>query len=153
MHDVDPETAIIERDAAVDEQSLAILLDRHAIHADLAEASERKDAQHGPDVAQADFSQERPHKRDEPLDLRRGARSTEMRGYFGPFEPQRFAWPLNPHSSPGRHSPQLMTEPQPSAMAPQFALTSAHVRGVQAETHAPFLHELAPAHVPQSGVS
>ena len=56
VDDVDPEAAVVERDAAVDEQSFAALLDRHAVHADLAEASERKDADHGADLAQGQRS-------------------------------------------------------------------------------------------------
>ena len=44
VHDVDAEPAVVERDAAVDEHDLAALLERQAVHADLAEAAEGDDA-------------------------------------------------------------------------------------------------------------
>ena len=47
VDDVDAEPAVVERDAAVDEQHVAALLDRHAVHADLAEAAERQHPQPG----------------------------------------------------------------------------------------------------------
>ena len=43
VNDVDAEAAVVERDAAVDEQDVAALLDGHAVHADLAEAAERQE--------------------------------------------------------------------------------------------------------------
>ena len=46
MDHVDAEPAVVERDPAVDDQRLPALHDRHAVHADLAEASERNDADH-----------------------------------------------------------------------------------------------------------
>ena len=45
VDDVDAEPAVVERDAAVDEQHVAALLDGHAVHAHLAEAAERKHPQ------------------------------------------------------------------------------------------------------------
>jgi len=42
MHDVDAEPAVVERHAAIDDDDLTALLERHAVHPDLAEAAERK---------------------------------------------------------------------------------------------------------------
>ena len=39
--DIDPDPPIVERDPTIDQNSLAPLLERHAVHADLAEAAER----------------------------------------------------------------------------------------------------------------
>src|ERR1700683_319244 len=44
MDDVDPEAAVVERDSAVDEDGLAVLLQRERVHPDLAEPPERNDA-------------------------------------------------------------------------------------------------------------
>ena len=44
VDDVDPEAAVVEGHAAVDEQDLAPLLERQAVHPDLAQAAERHDA-------------------------------------------------------------------------------------------------------------
>ena len=44
VNDVDPEAAAVERDAAVDEEHPAPLLEGEAIHADFAEPPERTDA-------------------------------------------------------------------------------------------------------------
>ena len=41
VDDVDAEPARVERDAAVDDQELAALLESEAVHPDLAEAAER----------------------------------------------------------------------------------------------------------------
>ena len=46
VDDVDAEAAVVERDAAVDEHDLAALLERQAVHADLAEAAERRGREH-----------------------------------------------------------------------------------------------------------
>ena len=63
-----------------------------------------------------------------------------------------FAWLLCPHSCPAGQGPQSTVEPQPSAMKPHCAPTCAQVRGVQAATQAPFVHERLPVQVPQTGV-
>ena len=49
---VDPEPAVVEGHAAVDEHDLAALLEHEAVHSDLAEAAERHDAHHGAIVVQ-----------------------------------------------------------------------------------------------------
>jgi hypothetical protein len=41
MHDVDAETAVVKGNAAIDDEDLAVLLEREAVHADLAKAAER----------------------------------------------------------------------------------------------------------------
>jgi hypothetical protein len=45
VDDVDAEASVVERDAAIDEEHVAALLDGHAVHADLAEAAERQHPQ------------------------------------------------------------------------------------------------------------
>ncbi len=45
VDDVDPEPAPVERDAAVDDERLAPLLEREAVHPDLAEPSQGDDAE------------------------------------------------------------------------------------------------------------
>ncbi len=45
VDDVDPEAARVERHAAVDDECLAILHEREAVHPDLAEPSEGNDAE------------------------------------------------------------------------------------------------------------
>ncbi len=47
VHDVDPQASTVERDAAVDDQRLASLLEGQAVHADLPEPTERDDAERG----------------------------------------------------------------------------------------------------------
>ena len=47
VHDVDAEPPIVEADPAVDEEHLAPLLDREAVHPDFAEAAQRKEAHGG----------------------------------------------------------------------------------------------------------
>ena len=68
--------------------------------------------------------------------------------------PQTFATPPYPHVSPAiGQVPQSMVAPQPSAIAPQFAPTAAHVVGVQTVTHAPFLQVEFVGHVPHDAVT
>jgi hypothetical protein len=45
VNDVDPEAAMVERDATIDEEHPATLFEGEAVHAHLAEAPERTDAQ------------------------------------------------------------------------------------------------------------
>jgi hypothetical protein len=45
VNDVDAEAAMVEGDAAIDQEHPAALLEGKAVHADLAEAPERTDAQ------------------------------------------------------------------------------------------------------------
>ena len=45
VHDVDPQPSVVERHAAVDEQDLAPLLERKAVHPNLTQAAQRDEAQ------------------------------------------------------------------------------------------------------------
>lgn len=64
-----------------------------------------------------------------------------------------FGEPLKPQLLPGGQTPQSTTAPHPSEMNPHCAFAAAHVRGVHAATHTPFLQDSAAWQSPQLGVS
>ena len=44
VHDICPEAPIVESEATVDEDAVTVVLDEHAVHADLTETAERDEA-------------------------------------------------------------------------------------------------------------